>query len=132
MDNFTEKIILNQQVTCPDGRGQHEPFVAVVTPDFASVTVFDTRSLPDRDNDPVTLYLTEVAITIANAGYEGIDIVESCLPDGRIFSAVSVKPDTPEGLALEYVQAAADAGALIPIEVVLGAIRDAYLKRGRS
>ena len=132
MDNFTEKTILNQQVTGTDGRAQHESFVAVVTPDFASVNVFDTRSLPDRDSDPVSLHLTEVAIAIANAGYEGIDIVESRLPDGRIFSVVSVKPDTPEGQALEYVQVAADAGALIPIGVVLWAISDAYVKGDRS
>lgn len=132
MDNFMGKTIKNQQVTSVDESSQYEVFIAVAAPDFASVTEFDTRSLPDRDSDPATLHLTEVAIAIANAGYEGIDIVESRLPEGRIFSAVSVKPDTPEGQALEHVQAAADAGALIPIGVVLAAISDAYTKGDRS
>jgi hypothetical protein len=132
MHNFNEKSVLNQQLRQEKNIAEQAPFIFVAAPDFASATIFDIAVVPDRDTNPVFKHLTDVVIAIANAGYEGVDIVESPHSNGRIFSAVSIKPDTPAGHVLEYVKSAADFGVFIPPEVVLEAIKVSYAKGGQS
>lgn len=130
MCQFTEKTLLNQGLRhflCGDNQS---PVILAATPDLASLTIFDMAVVPNRDVDPIYKYLAEVVAAIASAGYEGVDVVETNLPDGRIFSSVSINPQTPEGRALEYVQAAAAAGVLIEVAAVLESIRKTYSKGG--
>jgi len=122
----------NQQLKNEKSCSQPDSLVLVATPDYLTVMALDPDALPERNANAAAAHLTEVVITIAIAGYEGVDIVESRLPDGRVLSAVSIKPDTPEGRVLEETSVAADAGVFIPAEVVLRAIREAYAKGGRA
>jgi hypothetical protein len=132
MCDFTKKSLLNQWLRNNKKTATQPSVIFVATPDLASFSVFDGTEVPERDDDPVYKYLAEVSVAVAIEGYEGVDVVELSLLDGRIFSAVSVKPDTPEGRTLEYVKAAACVGVFIPTKVVLDVIRAEYTEGGKS
>jgi hypothetical protein len=109
---------------------QYESLVIAITPDYKQVTICDPATVPRIEDDPSANHRAEVCIAILNAGYEGIDLVERRLANGRYVQSISYLPDSPEGEVYEEVCRAADEGILVPVKQVLAAIKQLYIQAG--
>lgn len=109
---------------------QNESLVIAATPDFREISIFD----PDRalriEEDASAYYKAEVCIAILNAGYQGVDLAELKLGNGRFVQSIAYQHGTPEGEIYAEVCRAADEGYLVPVDQVLAAIEKIYDQEG--
>lgn len=109
---------------------QSESLVIAATPDFKEISIFDPEIAPRIEEDATAYHKAEVCIAILNAGYQGIDLVELQLANGRFVQSISCQHGTPEGEIYAEVCRAADEGYLVPVDQVLAAIEKLYIQTG--
>lgn len=109
---------------------QYESLVIAATPDFKEISIFDPDTAPRIEEDSSAHYKAEVCIAILNAGYQGVDLAELKLANGRFVQSIAYQHGTPEGEIYAEVCRAADEGYLAPIDQVLAAIKQLYIQDG--
>lgn len=109
---------------------QYESLVIAATPDFKDISIFDRDTAPRIEEDASTYHKADVCIAILNAGYQGVDLVELQLANGRFVQSISCQHGTPEGEIYAEVCRAADEGYLVPVDQVLAAIEKLYIQTG--
>lgn len=109
---------------------QYDSLVIAITPDYKQITVCNPAMVPRIEDDSSANHRAEVCIAILNAGYQGVDLVERRLANGRYVQSISYQPGSPEGEVYAEVCRAADEGYLVPIDQVLAAIKQIYNQDG--
>lgn len=109
---------------------QYESLVIAATPDFKEISIFDPETAPRIEEDASSYYKAEVCIAIINAGYQGVDLAELKLANGRFVQSISCQHGTSEGEIYAEVCRAADEGIFVPVDQVLGAIEKLYIQTG--
>ena len=109
---------------------QYESLVIAATPDYKEISIFDPDKAPRIEEDASAYYKAEVCIAILNAGYQGVDLAELKLSNGRFAQSIACQHGTPEGEIYAEVCRAADEGYLVPVDQVLAAIEKLYIQTG--
>ena len=109
---------------------EYESLVIAATPDFKEISIFDPETAPRIEEDASAFYKAEVCIAILNVGYQGVDLAELKLANGRFVQSIAYQHGTPEGEIYAEVCRAADEGYLVPVDQVLAAIEKIYDQEG--
>ena len=109
---------------------EYESLVIATPPDFKEIAIFDPDTVPRIEEDTSACYKAEVCIAILNAGYQGVDLAELKLANGRFVQSIAYQHGTPEGEIYAEVCRAADEGYLVPVDQVLAAIEKIYDQEG--